>query len=362
MKTSVFILLITCPNILSAGLLLDDSNPTETQRDKQISDAEVYSSQGQNAQGGIFNPQNVKNSKNIWIDGEALLWQASEDGLNYAVKSTSQNSVNNGRVKSPDFEWNWGFRLGLGFKLPHDQWDLFFNYTYMQAHARASASAPTDGALFPLLQAPFGLPSNFFANSAKFHWRANLNIGDVELGRNCLVGRALSIRPFMSIRGLFIDQVVKINYRGGTAVPVDDVDQAYLMNDFWGIGLRMGADTLWALGAGWGIYGNGAASLISGSFDMHEKEKLKVADEPRLNLKVDTDSVVAIAELALGIQWDKLFSKDRYHFGVKFGWEFNVFFDQNRLVRFVSSNPASISQNDDDLSFQGLTFGLRFDF
>ena len=125
----------------------------------------------------------------------------------------------------------------------------------------------------------------------------------------------------------------------------------------------MGADTLWGLRAGWSIYGNGAASLVSGSFTVHEKEKLEESDVQRLSLKANTDSVIAIAELALGIQWDKLFSKDRYHFGVKFGWEFNVFFDQNRLIRFINSdNPGAISRSNGDLSFQGLTFGFRFDF
>ena len=57
------------------------------------------------------------------------------------------------------------------------------------------------------------------------------------------------------------------------------------------------------------------------------------------------------------------FSRDRYHFGVKFGWEFNVFFDQNQLVRFVGDTaPGSFVQNDGELSFQGLTLGMRFDF
>ncbi|MES2123023.1 MAG: Lpg1974 family pore-forming outer membrane protein, partial [Chlamydiota bacterium] len=73
--------------------------------------------------------------------------------------------------------------------------------------------------------------------------------------------------------------------------------------------------------------------------------------------------VVVAADLALGLQWDYLFSQDRYHFGVKLGWEFNIFFDQNQLFNFMSStNPGAINFQNDDLSFQGLTLGLRFDF
>lgn len=351
-----WLLLILCPTLLRAGLFINDQSPSTAPTPASENKAPVTTRRK------LFDPQAIKNSKRIWLDGEALLWKSSEDCLNYAIKSDSQTNVH-GSIKSPDFAWDWGVRLGLGIKLPHDQWDLFFNYTYVHAHAHDSVSAPAGGAVFPTMQSPFGLPSNFYANHAHFHWDADLNIGDIELGRNCFAGQWLSIRPFMGLRGLTIDQDIHVEYTGGTAVPAGDKDKVRNSNDFWGLGLRMGLDTLWGLGAGWGIYGNGAASLISGSFDVHEKEELEEADQKRLDLKADQDSVVAIAELALGIQWDQLFSKDRYHFGVKFGWEFNVFFDQNRLVRFINSdNPGAISTSDGDLAFQGLTFGFRFDF
>lgn len=349
----IYLLLFACSNVLSAGLLMNEAPQEEKPEYSQKTQKQLL----------IFDPQAIKNSKRIWLDGEVLLWQSSEDDLNYALKSESQTGVQNGHIKSPDFDWDWGVRLGLGIKLPHDQWDLFFNYTYVHAHAHGSTSASSGGAVFPIMMAPFGQPPNFFVEKAHFHWDATLNIGDIELGRNCFVGKLLSIRPFMGVRGLTIDQDIDVDYRGGTAVPGNDEDQVRNTNDFWGVGLRIGADTLWALGAGWGIYGNGAASLVSGKFDVHEKEKLEESDVTRLNLTADTDSVIAIAELALGIQWDKLFSKDRYHFGIKFGWEFNVFFDQNRLMRFINSDlPGAISTSNGDLSFQGLTFGFRFDF
>lgn len=356
MNKALFLLFIY-PALLSAGLLVNDSEP-ETFDTPPRSIAH-----NQKQEHKMFDPQSVLNSKRIWLEGDFLLWKSSEDCLDFAIDSHSQANIVNGHVKSPDFDWDWGVRVGLGIKLPHDQWDLLFGYTHVHAHAHKSAHAPTGGAVFPVMQAPFGLPDNAFATHAHFHWDADLNIGDIELGRNCFAGRFLSIRPFMGLRLLSIDQNIHVNYSGGTAVPTGDEDRVHNTNDFWGLGLRMGADTLWGLGAGWGIYGNGAASLISGSFDVHEKEELEEADTKRLELKADQDSVVAIAELALGIQWDHLFSKDRYHFGVKFGWEFNVFFDQNRLIRFIDNdNPGAIANSNGDLSFQGLTVGFRFDF
>jgi hypothetical protein len=186
----------------------------------------------------------------------------------------------------------------------------------------------------------------------------NLNMGDIELGRNCFVGKWLTIRPFMGVRGLVIDQDYHVTYKGGTVAPTGS-DHVHLDTDFWGVGLRMGFNTLWGLGKGLGIYGNGSASLLSGNFNVHEKEK---GDRP-MHITRDIDNVVPVADLALGLQWDYLFSAERCHFGVKLGWEFNMFFDQNQLFNFMSTSlPGSVNFQNDDLSFQGVTLGFRFDF
>ncbi|MGE0671260.1 MAG: Lpg1974 family pore-forming outer membrane protein [Parachlamydiales bacterium] len=313
----------------------------------------------------MFDPHGLKNSCNFWVEGEVLYWQSSMDDLDFAIKSHSTTSISHGHVEELDFDWDWGFRLGLGYKIPHDKWDLFLNYTHVHAHAHGSAHRE-NGAIFPQWMAPFAVTvpagQTLYATRAHAHWSANVNIADIELGRNCFAGKWLSIRPFMGVRALFIDQDFHVNYKGGTAVPVGNEDKVSIDNDFWGVGLRMGFDSLWGLGAGWAIYGNGAASLLSGHFDIHQHEKLK-NDIRKVSISDDVDNVVVAAELALGIQWDYLFSKDRYHFGVKFGWEFNVFFDQNQMIRFVSdTSPGAFSRSNEDLTFQGLTLGLRFDF
>ncbi len=304
----------------------------------------------------IFDPQGLECDKHFWLEGDLLYWQANEDGLSFAMESDSTTSIKNGQIIHPDFDWDWGFRLGLGYKIPHDKWDLFFNYTYIQSKADGSADAT---AVFPTMESSFGLPSGYYATKANFNWKSTVNVADLELGRNCFVSRWLSIRPFMGVRGALIDQTTTVWYQGGTAVPLGDTDKCHLTNDFWGVGLRMGFDSLWGLGAGWGIYGNGAASVLSGKFSVKQMEKWVNADEKRVSLTADKDSIVVAAEMALGVQWDYMFSRDRYHFGMKFGWEFNVFFDQNQMVRVTNS---SFNPNDGDLAFQGVTLGFRFDF
>lgn len=311
----------------------------------------------------IFDPNALKNGCQLWVDGEVLYWQSNVGSFDYGTESESSTIIKDGRVKHPHHNWDWGFRMGLGYKMPHDKWDIFVNYTYLLGNAHGHAGG-SDDFVFPTWASGFNFDGvgTFFANEAKAHWHMTLNMGDVELGRTCFAGKWLTIRPFMGVRGLVIDQEYHVEYKGGTVAPSDE-DKIHLNTDFWGVGIRMGFNSLWGLGKGIGIYGNGSASLLSGHFDVHEREKLEKADDTLFRVKRDVNNVVVTADLALGLQWDYMFSKDRYHFGMKFGWELNMFFDQNQLFNFLSSfNPGSLRFVEDDLTFQGLTFGMRFDF
>ncbi|MES2123022.1 MAG: Lpg1974 family pore-forming outer membrane protein, partial [Chlamydiota bacterium] len=219
----------------------------------------------------MFDPNSLQNDCGLWLEGDLLFWQSNVGSLGYAVDSNSTTSISHGHVKDPHFEWDWGFKLGVGYKMPHDKWDLFVNYTYVHAHAQGSTHKE-NGAVFPVWATSFGFVGpSFYATEAKAHWHANLNMADIELGRTCFAGRWLSMRPFIGVRGLVIDQDYDVKYSGGTAFP-GDTDKVSMNTDFWGVGLRVGLDTLWGLGAGFGIYGNGSASLLSGHFDVDEKE------------------------------------------------------------------------------------------
>lgn len=310
----------------------------------------------------MFDPNAMPSSNGIWVDAEFLYWHSYVGSMQYGIESDSIATIH-GSVKRPHFEWDPGFRIGLGTKLPRDKWDIFVNYTYVLAQGHGHGGGGDD-IIFPTYASSYGFTgTTFYADKAKAKWWLHLNMADAELGRNCFASKWLSIRPFIGVRGLVIDQNYTVKYFGGTDAP-GDTDKVGMNSDFWGVGLRAGFNTLWGLGKGFGLYGNGSGSLLSGHFQVHEKEKLIKADLVKFNVKNDVNNLVAVADLSLGLQWDYLFSKDRFHIGVKFGWEFNIFFDQNQLFNFQSTpdTPGTINIANDDLSFQGLTLGLRFDF
>src|SRR5690349_12441343 len=98
---NVYYLLLVCPKVLSAGLFTQA--PEQSQKPICESVPQIKNK--------LFDPQSLQCSKGVWLDGELLLWTASEDGLDYAIKSDSQTQIIDGHVKSPDFDWDWGLRL-----------------------------------------------------------------------------------------------------------------------------------------------------------------------------------------------------------------------------------------------------------
>jgi hypothetical protein len=110
------------------------------------------------------------------------------------------------------------------------------------------------------------------------------------------------------------------------------------------------------------VYADGAGSLLSGQFTVHQKESSNT-DGTILSLRSNPSTVVPIAEAALGFQWDYTSKKGWYHFGAKLGWEYSEFFNQNRWMKLLSSTSLGFyEQNDSDLWLMGLTLGFRFDF
>ena len=306
----------------------------------------------------------VKGGQNLFVTGDLLFWQASEDGLEFVVDNKhSTTAVIHGSADGPHFGWDFGFRVGMGYNLKHDQWDLYLNFTHYHGNAESTKTADAGGALFPLWQSPFMAPDGGYVTHAKANWAITMNMADFELGRDFYVGRWLSFRPFLGLKGGTIQEKYHIEYSGGTAVPEGDEDQIHMTNHFWGVGVRLGVDSLWNFTKEWGLYGNGALSLLPGQYNIQQKEKFERTSSPSFKIQDHISMTLTFAELSLGLQWDHMFAKDRYHLGMKLGWELNLLFDHNLFMKLVSATaPGIFTQSDGDLSFQGLTFGLRFDF
>jgi hypothetical protein len=306
----------------------------------------------------VFMTSDLKKSNRLFTTADVLLWKAQQDDLGFAIKSKNQTVIRKGKGKYPKFNWDWGFRVGLGYNIPHDLWDIRGSYTRFKTQTRTKENVSSSEFLFPT----WSYQSTGYVSQALAQWNMNLQLGDVEVGRAVLASKSISLRPFFGVRGAWIYQKYNISYKGGSALPLEETNDVSMKNNFWGVGGRIGLDSTWAIAKGWSFFGDGALSLLSGYFDVQQKDQLRKSDTTALSITDRPSKMISIFDLALGLQYDTFFDRNRYHLGIKMGYEFLYLFDQNEFIRFISANPALSSRSSGDLSLMGLSLGVRFDF
>lgn len=326
---------------------------------------------------GILNPPArppVSYDSDLFVTADFLWWKPTENGLDYVIKNEgSTDFVSSGKVRSPNFKWDPGFRVGVGYNMCHDGWDLYANWTHFRTKAKGHANSPLGGTLFPVwenpsdFQGPVPVDEMGFITSARTNWKLRLDQIDLSLGREFFVSKWLTLRPHIGLRTDWIHQKDTIHYVGttGNLVPSASVDHQISLKDrYWGLGLVGGLNTQWGLGEGFSIYGDLDAAILAGHFRISERETELVSNTNRLHVKNSYQLGRAILDLAAGLRWQASFGcDDAFAFLIQAGWENHIYFGQNQLLRFVDDfTPGLQVSNLGDLTFQGWTLSARFDF
>jgi hypothetical protein len=315
---------------------------------------------------GMINPSGrpeVKDGADVFVTADLLVWQAHENGLGYVVKANGPN-LTKSHTREPHFNWDPGFRVGFGINTPHDGWDLYANWTYFHTKARSEVSKGTQ---YPVFANP-DYVSGGTATSSNAKWKLNLNMIDVELGREFFVSKWLTLRPFIGLRNAWIYQRMNVGYVSQDVENVGTGPANYYTNmkcQFWGMGVRPGLDTQWGLGSGFSFFGNTSLSLLYGFF--HQKQDQSYvqtgATTPTVGNTHSNRVGRVIVETEIGVRFEHMLANDRLHFAMQLGWENLMFFGQNQFDRFTASkDPAIYVANQGDLTIQGYTLSFRLDF
>ncbi|MBS0649336.1 MAG: hypothetical protein JSS10_08960 [Verrucomicrobia bacterium] len=327
----------------------------------------------------------VQDGVNLFVTADALYWTAREQMTGYVIESKDIDFTEgalagirtlgpHAKLKNFATEWNWGYRVGIGYNFMHDQWDLYFNWTHYQQNTTSRANVKNSEQQFfaTWMQVSENAENawSIFPQHAKGKWKLHYNTIDMEFGRTFGLGGHLIFRPHLGLRGAIINQDFDITYknlleiRGRTPFPKAKVD---LDNDFWGVGLRGGVKAKWMFSRDWGVFGNFAGSLLWGRIE--NKTKL---DQPEgggiwIDEKHHRQTVKGNLEIALGLAWDYYFSTaqhpNRYHLGLTLAWEQLVWFHQNEIDYFPTHLITTHSfKQQGNLGLSGVTLGARFDF
>ncbi len=324
----------------------------------------------------LVNPPARPTQKCDWggyLTIDPLLLKPEENGLEYVVRTNIRGSSpiisGNSRAKSLNFNWDWGFRLGLGANLAHDAWDVYLNWIYFRTDATRHITPGTDQFLLPVFAHPgnvnhgFGIVHIFGTSSS--HWTLHLNELDLEMGRQFFVSKWLTVKPHAGFRTAWVRQSDHIKYTGlgETAFPQGNVN---MKCNYWGLGVKAGIDTQWGIGCGWSLIANYSASMLYGFFNTNHAEAAVFADGTVTHNFILRDFFHLgriITDFLIGLRYDYMFCEERYHIGVAAGWEHHMFFGQNQFIRFTDFNAqGNFFTNQGDLTLQGFSIDVRFDF
>jgi hypothetical protein len=310
----------------------------------------------------------VRDGLDLFFTADWLIWQAHENGLSYAVKAQAglppETALYKSSVKNMEFDWDFGFRLGLGYNLPHDGWDLYANWTWFEDKASQTTSVGSSHALLPISAYPPANEDTMGFRSAHAKWRLHLNMIDLDLGREFFVSKWMTLRPFVGLRTAWVRQHQSVTFT--KALSESDQTGALLKgtNNYWGIGPRTGLNTQWGLGSGFSLFGNMGCSLLYGFFQVDTYQNQLLSGGAHNDAVSNTDSNRVgrvITEVALGLRWDTMFMDDGFHFGIQGGWEQLMFFGQNQFKTLLNTAGGFVA-NQGDLTIQGWTLAIRLDF
>lgn len=293
--------------------------------------------------------------KNIDIFANALYWYTSET-IDWAFTLASHDNFEQTSYKTITFNWDSGFRVGVGYNMHHDDWDTQIAYTWFQAQARDHASGAVTSAF---LAARLSLLEPF--QTGKISFNLHYNMFDWDLGRSFFVSESLSLRPFIGAKAGWINQKIHAVWTipnflgfGGLYSATENVK-----NNFRGGGPKGGVNGKWILGCRekhvFSIIGNFAAAYMWGHWVLRDEFIDVFFTQTSIPMKNRNFGALMLQAL-MGLGWDFNFDNNRSHCSLKVGYEI-----QDWLNHFQVFTDASGTQNS-DLILQGLTCDLRFDF
>ncbi len=341
----------------------------------------------------------VRNGWDVYGIAAFTYWTAHEDGLAYSyIEDTSSVLTTNlpfNEIGIPSFDWKPGFKVGIGMDSCYDGWDVFLDYTWFRSNSNTSSlnvdpaattnvvdgywliNAPAIRTLILEASSMLVVPPNIttfdFYESSNAKWGVQLNVFDLELGRNFFISRRVTLRPYVGLKGMWGRQRFDVQFTDFRAA-VGAFDGFSTMSNKisnWGIGIRPGIDTAWHFCESFSVVGEFAFTALWEQFKVTRVDQsasfIDIAVPPfflpagtsfsSVNSGVNYYNLKPVIEWFLGFRWETWTCRESFHFAFDAGWEQQIWFGQNQFLRI-----EALDSDHGDLGIQGLTARFRWDF
>lgn len=339
-----------------------------------------------------------------WNIGASLLyWQGKTCANEYAYGKQHTNLEieyepqdvplslpTKGNLYNVDSQWNYGFKVVVGYNINHDGWESNLSYTSFMGKGSDKTRTGSNDSIIPLT-ATYSITSTvdtvststvntcfLFCTEAKsntlFHFRSLL----WDIARDFFVSDCLSIRPFTGLQAAWIMTQQNTRYSGG--IPISrsifglgtefvGVKEKCRFN---GLGPVMGLSAHWHLGRGISLFNEFTVGLVYGRFHISHREKYSGNDTSKISLKSSYHKFCPLGRYNLGLAQKCYFNDDQNHLTVKVALESQYWWRVNQIIRITQDVTAAInekgisvikpSHQGFDLSIIGVTVDVRLDF
>jgi hypothetical protein len=298
---------------------------------------------------------------------DLLVWKAHEKGAvltNETSPVFTTTDYTKAPIIHPHFDWDAGFRIGVGYSPSSCCLDLALDWTYYQTTLHQSrktngndlTNVNNQQGMFPIWALSEDIIAGDYVSDAKLKWKILLNMIDFKLLEPCICYKSIDINPYVGIRAASIIQHANVEYSGGIflldiidgGVNLNGTDHIHLKNDFWGIGPRIGFAPRWNFCEGFSIFADTSISGLGGMFDIKQKEEY--LGRERFSHRKHEWCFRWIYDFAAGLSWDRQFCNGRYLARFQVSWEYHLFLSQLELRR-----SSLISSPNKNLQMQGIT-------
>ena len=278
----------------------------------------------------------------VYADVEFLYLKPYRRALDFGIVSPALTNDPEGSIQSDPWHSRAAFRVGAGYRMPEDGWDVGFFYTYLHDDQKGALNASPVGEIFATQTHPGTVE---FANKAFADATLSYNVYDLEIGRSADVSQHLAVRPFGGIRFADINQNFAVVYDGADA----NRDMVGSRIKFDGAGLRAGGQADWKVLDHVSIYGRAAGSLMVGDFGVQQREFNNGGTTPLTNVGESFRMITPVLEMAVGVSYHT------EHFRLSLGYEVTNWFNMIDTPNFVDDvHQGKYQRNVSDLGIDGL--------
>lgn len=301
-----------------------------------------------------YNCSNYKIAYNQFVFNlDLLYWRAIEDGLDgcglmdaeinaFNEEDESTVLISKRNIEDPHFNWNTGFRLGIGW-ISSSCWDVVGYWTCFNtdAHLNQKRRGENEG-------------SEDQRSHERRKWNLNFNAADVVFSRNFHLNQyCLNLRPFLGLRGAWINQKLHSNAVSAikTGEEVDDLKVHEKNKErFQGIGPLLGFQADWYIGCNFSLFGAIDFGVLYGHFNVRSKKTSKFEeDSSSSDSKKNIHACEAVVDAVLGLSWNYRVC-NCFSLILQLSCEHHRYFDQNKIG------------DNGDLCFDGGTFSANIAF